>query len=120
MMYLLIGICLGVIGASSRVPNYRWSPLIASTILLVGVGFKFPELTLVTYSEAIYLFVGAYIANALYAGVLWMREDLEPGIGYWGWVKRDMTHPGYLRALHREQNRSFSAEETDQEHRASS
>ena len=104
MLYLLIGISLGVIAASSRVPTFRWTPMIGSILLLASVLFTFPDLALLTFADAIYLIVGLVLATVLYAGFLWLREDIEPGVSYWEWVRRDITHPRYLRALYRESN----------------
>lgn len=106
MLYLITGLSLGVIAASSRVPKFRWAPVAGSILLLATVFFNVPDLVLPTLSEAMALVLSSVLANALYAGHLWSRENIEPGVSYWGWVRRDITHPRYLLALYRELNSS--------------
>jgi len=108
-MYLAIiglaGLGLGVLIASSRVPRTQWAPLI-SALLLTGIAattiFQGADASLL---HGLTFVVACLGGSAMYAGVLWGRENLEPGIGYWGWVWRDFAHFPYLRKLQRDRAR---------------
>lgn len=103
----VVGICLGVIAAGSRAPLVRWVPT-ASALLLVVV-----TAVIATLQQGgnplvggLVLVVCFQIGSMLYAGAIWKREALEPGISYWGWVWRDLSHPAYLRNLYRERTQT--------------
>ncbi|WP_018134316.1 hypothetical protein [Acaricomes phytoseiuli] len=102
MTFIVVGICIGVILATGRVPKIRWVPLIAAGVLLAVAIFGFQNLRLVSTGEALLLLLSILISMVLYSGVLWDRQKLDPQVTYWGWAWRELIHPGYARALYRE------------------
>lgn len=44
--------------------------------------------------------LSTFVAASLYEPMLWKSEQLEPGVSYWGWLRRETFNPGYARRLY--------------------
>ncbi len=97
MVFVLVGLCIGVVMASARVPKTRWLPFIASIVLLTVCLLGFSTLRPVSIGEALLVLVSILLGSSLYAGAFWSRQRLEPNVSYIGWVWRDLSRPGYVR-----------------------
>ncbi|MBG6192259.1 hypothetical protein IWX64_003229 [Arthrobacter sp. CAN_A212] len=96
----IVGACLGVVLASARVPKVKWAPVISCLILSGAAAAVLVFRGQVLLVEGLMLPLGLIIAEALYAGALWMQLRLEPGVTYWDWVVRSVTRSGYLRRMY--------------------
>lgn len=115
VLIVVVGVCLGILAAESRVPYIRWVPLASEFILgmvTIALMLKFssPQTGLV---DGLIFCFSVVVASSLYAGVLWKRVGIDPTLSYWGWVRRDFTNPGYLR---RSQRESLSQPDVENQH----
>ena len=99
---IVVGACLGLLLSESRIPRIKIVPSIgADVVALIAMALLLTHTPNPT--PVALVFVGAtVVSSALYAGVLWKREDLDPTVTYWGWVMRELTHPRYARELYHE------------------
>lgn len=96
----IIGGSLGVILASARIPRVAWGPTICALLLAAANVVQLAPWGDISLAESLLLPLTAFVADALYGGLLWRRLALEPGVSYWGWALRSVTQPGYLRRLY--------------------
>jgi hypothetical protein len=111
----LVGVCLGVLTASTRVPRIRVVPFIGSLVIVVAAVIVSLQFEATSLLGGIVFAASVLISSSVYAGVLWKREDLEPGLTVWDWMLRDFTHPRYVRELYLE---AHSAPQVDEHHAA--
>ncbi|WP_018134015.1 hypothetical protein [Acaricomes phytoseiuli] len=104
MLYVVLGICVGVIFAASRVPKTQWGTSIVGIVLLVLTLFGFQEMKLISFGESLLLLASTIISTSLYAGVLWKQENLDPSVTVWGWAWRDFIRPSFARDIYKQQN----------------
>lgn len=98
---ILVGLSLGIAGGPARIPDMKWIPWLAATVL---TGWSYVGLWVlwdISPIEALLFLAAVFGGAALYGGRLWQKLDLEPGLSYWTWVKRDFLHTRYLRRLYR-------------------
>ncbi len=94
----LVGVALGVLTASSQVPRVRWAPSLSSA-LLISVTVWLTIQSESPWLAGMVFFVAVMVSLIFYAGILWSRENLESRIGPFGWMRREITNPGYARRL---------------------
>ncbi len=99
----VLGLCLGVLLATVRIPETQWIPFLSLILLTVGSVFALRELWQAGLTGGLVLLAGILLGSSCYAGRLWQRLDMEPGVSYLQWAWRDLLHQGYLRRLYRAQ-----------------
>jgi hypothetical protein len=96
---LLAGAALGLLLSEARIPRVKTAPLAGVAVLgvlaVVLIITRAGNPTAVAFT----FLIATIVSFALYAGVLWQREQLDPTVNYWGWVRRELTHPRYGREL---------------------
>ena len=97
---VLLGASFGVLTARVKVPRIEWIPFIACMVLFIAAVVVYLQIVPAAQLAGVVMALSDGVAFALYAGVLWKREELEPGISYWGWVRREMVGGGYTRRLY--------------------
>ena len=97
---VLVGASFGVLAARSRVPRIQWIPLIAVMVLYATLVAAYVQLVPTTQIVGMVLGLCTVVTAGLYSAALWKREALEPGVSYWGWLRRETFNPGYARRLH--------------------
>ncbi|MBG6192377.1 hypothetical protein IWX64_003349 [Arthrobacter sp. CAN_A212] len=96
----LVGICFGVVLASLKVPQIRWVPLVCVSLLVVVAVAMFHQVATISLVDGLFFVLSVAISTSLYAGAMWKRESVDPSLGYWEWVIRDLTQPSYGRRVH--------------------
>jgi len=96
----LVGISFGILAARTRVPRIDWLPFIACILLYATLVVAYVQLQPTTQFAGLVLGLSTFVAASLYEPVLWKREELEPGVSYWGWLRRETFNPGYARRLY--------------------
>ena len=99
---VLIGLSLGVASSLARIPEVKWIPLLAATVLACCSYVGLWVLWDISLIGALLFLASVFVGSALYGGRLWQKLGLEPGLSYWEWVKRDFIHTRYLRRLYRD------------------
>ncbi|MBO0898336.1 hypothetical protein [Arthrobacter sunyaminii] len=97
----ILGLCLGVLLATVRIPEIRWVPFLSLILLTVGAVLAIQRIWEVNILGGLVLLLGTLLGSFFYSGKLWQRLDLEPGVSYLQWAQRDLLHQGYLRGLYR-------------------
>ena len=96
----LIGGSFGVLAARSRVPRIQWVPFSAVMVLYTALVVVYVQLVSTPQFVGMALGLCTVVAASLYSAALWKREALEPGVSYWGWLRRETFNPGYARRLY--------------------
>ncbi|WGD38539.1 hypothetical protein [Lysinibacter sp. HNR] len=108
----LAGLAIGVLVASSRVPRMRWIEFFSTLALLVPVIWLMVQMGYNSFFETLTLVVTVLLASALYAGLLWKRENIDPSVTYWKWVWMECVNSRYVRSMYRESRRIDSFQVT--------
>ena len=98
---VLVGLSLGIACVPARIPEMKWIPWLASG---VATGWSYAALLVIweiSLVEVLLFVLAVGAGSSLYGGRVWQQLDLEPGLSYWAWVKRDFVHTRYLRRLYR-------------------
>jgi hypothetical protein len=97
----IVGACLGVSLAQSRVPRVRWVPLVATILLILVAAALIIQMPAVSsLPGGIVLATSVVLGSVLYAASLWSQEGIDSTASYWTWVWRDTAHPRYLRSAY--------------------
>lgn len=108
IVIVLVGLSLGVAGSPARIPEMKWIPWLCSA---VTAGWSYAALLVlweISLAESLLFLVALFGGSSLYGGRLWQQLDLEPGLSYWAWVKRDFLHTRYLRRLYRSSRQAIT------------
>ena len=97
----VLGLCLGVLLATVRIPEVQWIPSLSLILLTVGAVLGMEEMWEAGLLGGLVFLASVLLGSFLYSGRLWQRLDLEPGVSYLQWAGRDLLHQGYLRRLYR-------------------
>lgn len=98
---VVVGLSLGIAGGPARIPDMKWIPWLGTA---VATGWSYAALLVIweiSSAEAFLFLLAITAGSVLYGGRLWQQLELEPGLSYWTWVKRDFLHTRYLRRLYR-------------------
>ena len=101
IVIVLVGLSLGVLGGLARVPEVKRIPQLSFLLLTAGSYGALRVVWELSAAEGVLFVLAVAAGSCLYGGKLWQQLDLEPGLSYWAWVKRDFLHPLYLRRLFR-------------------
>lgn len=116
MTFIVVGMCIGIVLTIAQVPHVSWPPPVVATVSMASAVFGFQEMALISFPEALSLLISTLLTAALSAGMLWDREKLDPEATIWNWAWRELTNPGYARALYRERQHSPVSNEAKQSH----
>ena len=96
----LVGISFGILAARTRVPRIDWVPFVACILLYVTLVVVYVQFQPISQLAGLVVGLSTVVTASLYEPALWKSEHLEPGVSYWGWLRRETFNPGYARRLY--------------------
>lgn len=100
LIAVLVGASFGVLVARTRVPRIDWVQFIACILLYMTLVVAYVQLQPISQPAGLLLGLCTFVTASFYEPVLWKSEQLEPGVSYWGWLRRETFNPGYARRLY--------------------
>lgn len=117
MVYLLIvlvGVCLGVLLATTRVPQSRVAPAIAILLLITMTIAVLMLVWPALLFSGIVLLVSLLVGNYVYGGILWKDVPPNQALSTRELIWQDFT--GYLRRSYRGQKRERLSDTEEHTH----